>query len=471
MTQILPLVLPFFSNCVFSRSRSSSDVASPMRPPQRSLLFLKPYSLLTLLVALSYHSPIYGSSLQPKGTVVGGAAGAGPGGVCGIVVGNTPVLSGARALGDTSLGGPGMCLENVFPNAMRLGDIEVFCSPDAAASPCSGAAVIFSSSTSVELLPTLHQFRIDFSAEVDAVVAGGTISGVLKMCSDITCSAPLQILINDAISKSFILTIPVASVINLELNIDSVPVGTTIKINNLVLQSAPTASEFGVIQVCKTGGSGIAAATLFSFTVQQFTVTEPPVNQVIKVPAGVGTESCSDNLFFPQASLVVVHELTTDSEVVDITGSDRVDILRGTAVTIVRDSPTKLVFTNKILGIQGCGPGYYRNHTNSFPRLVSALDQDGGTVIFGLSQGAMSFFQALREHGGPGLQDAVDLLSRSAATALLNAAHPSVAYALGIGDVVQLASAAFASSDRTTILAASEQFDILNNGVGGCPLH
>ena len=43
-------------------------------------------------------------------------------------------------------------------------------------------------------------------------------------------------------------------------------------------------------------------------------------------------------------------------------------------------------------------------------------------------------------------------------------------HALTMADVFQLAIDAFASSDRTTMLAASEKFDSLNSGAGGCPL-
>jgi hypothetical protein len=224
--------------------------------------------------------------------------------------------------------------------------------------------------------------------------------------------------------------------VDVRIDIDSMPAGATLNIINFVVNPLPISSQTGAIQVCKTAGVGISPGTPFNFSVQQFTVTAPPVNQVITVPAGMGTESCSDNLLFPKGSFVVVHEATSGNEtVIDVTGADilfihsAVDILRGTAAAVVGDSPFKFTFTNKVLGTEGCGSGYYRNHPDSFPSLFPASEPD--FMIPPISAGpGTTFLQALDGHGGSGLQGAIDLLTRSGITALLNAAHPDVAYAL-----------------------------------------
>jgi hypothetical protein len=122
--------------------------------------------------------------------------------------------------------------------------------------------------------------------------------------------------------------------------------------------------------------------------------------------------------------------------------------------------------TDKGFGTEGCGPGYYIHHPDSFPSLFPAAAEDCLIPIPDIFGCRITFLQAVEGHGGPGLQGAQDLLIRSGITALLNAAHPDVAYALPMIDVLQLAFDALASSDQATILATSEKFDSLNNRAG-----
>ena len=117
-----------------------------------------------------------------------------------------------------------MCL----PDA-RVGDIAVRCLPDAAASRCSGEAVTLTSGGPGGGSPVLTQFRIDLTAAMSGVVAGGTTSGTLKVCLDSTIppTIPFQTSSNGLISVSSLMTLPVGGSIAAEIDINSMPSGTT----------------------------------------------------------------------------------------------------------------------------------------------------------------------------------------------------------------------------------------------------
>jgi hypothetical protein len=129
------------------------------------------------------------------------------------------------------------------------------------------------------------------------------------------------------------------------------------------------------------------------------------------------------------------------------------------------------------IGKEGCTPGYWKNHKDNWEEaktttLFSKRFSDGTT---GVLEG-LTFLEALKGGGGPGVAGAERILARAATAAYLNAAHEGLGYpwrrnADGLGGrppLVATVNAALASGDRATMLALAERLDADNNL--GCPL-
>jgi hypothetical protein len=125
------------------------------------------------------------------------------------------------------------------------------------------------------------------------------------------------------------------------------------------------------------------------------------------------------------------------------------------------------------LGNQGCTPGYWKNHTDSWPPTgystgdkVKDVFADAGGFP---TQGNATLVEALGFSGGPGVDGAAEILLRAGVAALLNAAHPAVAYPRTPAQVLTAVNTALASHDRDTMLALAASLDADNNL--GCPLN
>jgi uncharacterized repeat protein (TIGR01451 family) len=124
-------------------------------------------------------------------------------------------------------------------------------------------------------------------------------------------------------------------------------------------------------------------------------------------------------------------------------------------------------------GLQGCTPGYWKNHADSWPATGYSTGQSLASV-FAQTAGypelsPVSLIAALDQGGGSGLEGATRNLMRASVAALLDASHPGVDYPRSAGSVIADANAALASGDRDTILATAAAFDRDNNL--GCPLN
>ena len=92
-----------------------------------------------------------------------------------------------------------------------------------------------------------------------------------------------------------------------------------------------------------------------------------------------------------------------------------------------------------------------------------------GSVFSGVGTLASSTLrEALEFRGGSTITAAQQILLRQAVAALLNAAHPDVAYPRTAAQVISTVNAALASNDRTAILALASALDAENNL--RCPL-
>lgn len=122
---------------------------------------------------------------------------------------------------------------------------------------------------------------------------------------------------------------------------------------------------------------------------------------------------------------------------------------------------------------EGCTPGYWKNHTGSWPPTGYTTGQDVDTVFASVNTyyptlGNASLWQALYFDGGSGNQGAAEILLRAAVAALLNASHPGVSYPRTEAGVIADVNAALLQS-RDTMLALAAQLDADNNL--GCPLN
>jgi hypothetical protein len=122
-------------------------------------------------------------------------------------------------------------------------------------------------------------------------------------------------------------------------------------------------------------------------------------------------------------------------------------------------------------GDEGCTPGYWKNHTDSWQGYTTG--QTVGSVFSSASAypsvASQTLLQALQGGGGPGTLGAAKVLVRAGTAAVLNAAHSGVDSANATADVIADVNAALASNDRDTMLALASALDADNNL--GCPLN
>ena len=143
------------------------------------------------------------------------------------------------------------------------------------------------------------------------------------------------------------------------------------------------------------------------------------------------------------------------------------------------------------VGANGCTPGYWKNHTDSWQEYEPAqllggdLRPGAGMAYFAFDADpaytpykTVTFAQALRLKGGPGLDGATQILMRATVAAFLNAAHEFDPAVTGDGypyrrfndpgNILTKVNAALASTDRARLLAVASWLDRANNL--GCPL-
>jgi len=124
-------------------------------------------------------------------------------------------------------------------------------------------------------------------------------------------------------------------------------------------------------------------------------------------------------------------------------------------------------------GDQGCTPGYWKNHTDSWPPTGYAPGQSVGSVFAAAVAypgiGDASLLDALAFHGGSGVDGGARNLLRAAVAALLNSSHGGVGYPRSAASVIADVDAALASGDRDTMLSLAAALDGDNNL--GCPLN
>jgi len=196
--------------------------------------------------------------------------------------------------------------------------------------------------------------------------------------------------------------------------------------------------------------------------------------------AATKTIACGGELAFdtPQVSdncdaglaAVVVSTVTNTVTPLSVTRTWSATDSCGNAAT-----PASQTVTLQLCG-QGCTPGYWKNHPDSWPATGFAVNQKLNTVFnFGPAPGPVAalggktLMEALNFQGGTNLKGAGEILLRASVAALLSAAHPGVGYTLNEVDVLSAVNTALASGDRATMLEAARILDAYNNLQ--CPLN
>lgn len=138
---------------------------------------------------------------------------------------------------------------------------------------------------------------------------------------------------------------------------------------------------------------------------------------------------------------------------------------------------------NVIGDSEGCTPGYWKNHTETWQANTPPDDMPSPTRTVGATfTGATSvtadktLAEALEGGGGPGAAGAERILMRAAVAAFLNAGSDELEFPWrrngegldGRPALVQAVNDAIASGDRETMLDLAERLDADNNL--GCPL-
>jgi hypothetical protein len=124
-------------------------------------------------------------------------------------------------------------------------------------------------------------------------------------------------------------------------------------------------------------------------------------------------------------------------------------------------------------GNQGCTPGYWKNHTDSWTTTGYTTGQSVQSTFSAASGypnlGKAALLNALSFQGGSDLDGAGGNLLRAATASLLNAAHPKVDFPRTAAAIVNDVNSALTSRNRDTIIGLASALDSDNNL--GCPLN
>jgi hypothetical protein len=200
------------------------------------------------------------------------------------------------------------------------------------------------------------------------------------------------------------------------------------------------------------------------FTVVDNNEGEPPV--VLRVdgtqvgastPQGEGLVEVVNTTSQPVINTSATFTLGT-SAADQVTGSGGIDNI-------------KVCTRQEELGDEGCTPGYWKNHEDSWAATGFTPGQSLESVFnvpdgFGLDD--VTLLAALSLSTGPGTQGGAQILLHHAVAALLNASHPGVDYPRTAASIIADVNAALTGS-RAGMIALKDALDADNNL--GCPIN
>lgn len=252
-----------------------------------------------------------------------------------------------------------------------------------------------------------------------------------------------------------------------QVDLESLAPGASFEVEEFIVNLTPQSTEWGSVQVCVNRGAGIALGSTLVFDIESQTVETAPHNQSVAITTAQNNVACSDAIPVLKGSFAIVRSVNNGFTAVgDVQpgGPAGTDILAGSSLILIANNPVQPTFFIKALGNAGCGAGYYKTHTSSFP---ARFPTDLTAAVLGSdSLTNATLLDLLRNPGTGG--DPVATLGRSAATALLNAGQQGVSFPWTINQTLSLSADAYASGIRSQMLAAASQLDGLNSG--SCPL-
>ena len=183
-----------------------------------------------------------------------------------------------------------------------------------------------------------------------------------------------------------------------------------------------------------------------------------------------GSILCPKDILAAGESMTCTHHGVADlgqyANVGMVTGRDELD-------RTAADEDPSHYFGETVDGTEGCTPGYWKNHTDSWPATGYSPSQSLPSVFAQSAAyselASASMLEALDFGGGGGVDGAARILMRAAVAALLDASHPGVDYPRTPVQVISQVNSALASGDRDTLLTVAGELDRDNNL--GCPLN
>jgi hypothetical protein len=238
-----------------------------------------------------------------------------------------------------------------------------------------------------------------------------------------------------------------------------------------------TLQEFpppGRLDICKAG-TGLSGSWTFTITGpailagEPFTAPTSPVSVAAGQCVTVGTNLKPGNFTIVEASRTGFACVSATTAPPGALVSFNLATCTA-VVTVTSGATTTVTFTNRVVRLEGCTPGYWKNHPESWVGFTTGQTLESVFDVpneLGLDNATL--LEALSFGGGPGVEGASQILLRAAVAALLNSASPGVDYPLTTAQVIAQVNAALATGDRATILALAAELDRLNNL--GCPLN
>ena len=126
-------------------------------------------------------------------------------------------------------------------------------------------------------------------------------------------------------------------------------------------------------------------------------------------------------------------------------------------------------------GNKGCTPGFWKNNADKKDAVQwvptgFSPDQSVESVFSAVPSDIanLTLLEGLQLGGSDEGADGVGALTRHGIAAVLNAAHPDIAYPLTVGEIVTAVNAAFATGDKAEMLAVKDVLAGFNKA--GCPI-
>jgi len=217
-------------------------------------------------------------------------------------------------------------------------------------------------------------------------------------------------------------------------------------------------------------GPGLIVGTPITWSYHVTNAGDADLSEIQVVDDKLGQVECPSSELVPGGSMTCTAEGMATFGLYENVGE--VTAITACGAVVADSDPSHYYGMADGGGEEGCTPGYWKNHLDSWPPTGLA---PGDTVesLFSAAAAfpdtaAASLLEALSFGGGPTVEDKARLLIHAGVAAALNGQHPDVDYPRTFEQVVGAVDAALASGDPNQMLALQGDLDADNNL--GCPL-